>query len=268
MTAVPQVPGLPIIGNAKDLDHNDASKSFVRLAEQYGDIYRLNLLGSPVVIVNTQELLNEICDEKRFYKRPSGTLAEVRNGVGDGLFTAFEDEESWGIAHRVLMPSFGPFAIRNMFDEMHEIAAQCVSRWAREGREKEIDPTHDFTKIALDSIALCAMDTRFNSFYRDDMHPFVEAMGSFLHECGQRALRPKFMNDYVYRASTRRYWENIELMKATAVQAVKERRERPNSKKDLLNAMLEGVDSKTGKKMSDDCIVKNAITFLIAGELE
>jgi cytochrome P450/NADPH-cytochrome P450 reductase len=166
MTQIPGPPGLPIVGNINDLDSNDASKSFVRLADQYGDIFRINLLGRSVVVVNTQELANEICDEKRFHKVPSGALKEVRNGVGDGLFTAFETEENWHLAHRILMPSFGPIAIRNMYEEMHEIAAQMVSRWAREGPHKSIDPTEDFTKIALDSIALAAMSTRFNSFYR------------------------------------------------------------------------------------------------------
>jgi cytochrome P450/NADPH-cytochrome P450 reductase len=70
------------------------------------------------VIVSSYELLNELCDEKRFYKQPSGPLLQVRNGTGDGLFTAFGDEENWGLAHRILMPAFGPMSIRNMFDGM------------------------------------------------------------------------------------------------------------------------------------------------------
>ena len=67
-------------------------------------------------MVSSYELLNELCDEKRFAKRPSGGLLEVRNGVKDGLFTAFGDEENWALAHRILMPAFGPMAIRNMYD--------------------------------------------------------------------------------------------------------------------------------------------------------
>ena len=33
-------------------------------------------------------------------------------------------------------------------------------------------------RLALDTISLCAFDYRFNNFYREDMHPFVNAMVS------------------------------------------------------------------------------------------
>ena len=48
--------------------------------------------------------MNEVCDEKRFAKNVSGALEQIRNGVADGLFTAYSGEHNWEIAHRVLMP--------------------------------------------------------------------------------------------------------------------------------------------------------------------
>lgn len=48
--------------------------------------------------------MNEVCDEKRFTKLVGGALEELRNGVGDGLFTAHTHEKGWEVAHRVLMP--------------------------------------------------------------------------------------------------------------------------------------------------------------------
>ena len=38
-------------------------------------------------MINTHELLNEVSDEKRFRKHLSANLWEVRNALGDGLFT-------------------------------------------------------------------------------------------------------------------------------------------------------------------------------------
>lgn len=40
-----------------------------------------------MVVVNTQELVNEVSDEKRFLKNMTPGLAQVRNVAGDGLFT-------------------------------------------------------------------------------------------------------------------------------------------------------------------------------------
>jgi cytochrome P450/NADPH-cytochrome P450 reductase len=165
MAQIPQPRGLPIVGNVNEFDSSDQSKGFARLADTYGPIFRVNIFGRSVVVVNTQDLANDVCDEKRFHKVPTAVLGQVRNGVKDGLFTAFEEEDNWGLAHRILVPKFGPMAMADMYPEMYEIACQLVSRWAREPL-RAIDPTQDFTKLTLDSIALCAMDTRFNSFYR------------------------------------------------------------------------------------------------------
>ena len=84
----------------------------------------------------------------------AGALAQIRNGVEDGLFTAYHGEHNWEVAHRTLMPAFGPLRIRDMFDEMHDIASQLVIKWARFGGKEKIDVTSDFTKLTLDSIAL------------------------------------------------------------------------------------------------------------------
>ncbi|MCJ1471761.1 hypothetical protein MMC13_000401 [Lambiella insularis] len=264
-TPIPQPPGLPFVGNVRDIDPENAIASIARLADLYGPIFKLNILGNERIVVSSYELLNELCDEKRFAKSPNAALIQLRNGVGDGLFTAFNDEENWALAHRILMPAFGPMGIRNMYDEMLDIGSQLVSKWARYGPENKIKVTDDFTRLTLDSIALCAMDTRFNSFYHDNMHPFIDAMNVYLLESGRRASRPEFANNYIYRQSTKKYWESIELMRSVAVQVIKERRTHPSDKKDLVNAMLHGKDPKTGKTLPDDNIVDNMITFLIAG---
>ena len=44
----------------------------------------------------------------RFSKKVSGGLEQVRNGAGDGLFSAYPGEHNWGVAHRILMPAYGP----------------------------------------------------------------------------------------------------------------------------------------------------------------
>jgi len=78
----------------------------------------LTLGGRRTIFLSSHEYINEIADEKRFGKKVVGALDQVRNGVKDGLFTGHNNEEAWGIAHRVLIPAFGPLSIRGMFDQM------------------------------------------------------------------------------------------------------------------------------------------------------
>lgn len=182
----------------------------------------------------------------------------------DGLFTARENEANWGIAHRILMPAFGPASIQGMFPEMHEIASQLALKWARHGESAPIMVTDDFTRLTLDTLALCAMNYRFNSYYHDELHPFIEAMGDFLKESGARSLRPT-LTSVLYHQANRKYWEDIQVLRDTAQGVLDSRKKHPTGRKDLLSAMLDGVDSKTGQKLSDDSIIDNLITFLIAG---
>ncbi|KAK4080396.1 hypothetical protein Trihar35433_1501 [Trichoderma harzianum] len=261
---IPEPPGLPFLGNLGEFSANPI-EDIVRLSNTYGEIYRLHMGSRPVVFISTQALVNEVCDEKRFQKSLSSVLRVVREGVHDGLFTAHSDEPNWGKAHRVLTPAFGPLPIRDMFDEMHDISSQLALKLARHGPHKPIPVSDEFTKLALDTIALCSMDYRFNSYYKDKMHPFVQAMGDFLAECGRRNRRPGFAPNFLYRAANEKFYNDIAILRDTANAVVEARRKNPSDRKDLLGAMLNGVDPQTGEKLSDANITDQLITFLIAG---
>ena len=111
----------------------------------------------------------------------------------------------------------------------------------------------------------CAMGTRFNSFYKADLHPFVDAMVGALAESGARAIRP-LIATYLKRSSQRKYDADIAVCHQVANDLVKARKESPTEKNDLLNSMLNEKDPKTGESMTDESIVNNMITFIIAGE--
>ncbi|KAF4447133.1 bifunctional P-450:NADPH-P450 reductase [Fusarium austroafricanum] len=261
---IPEPPGYPLIGNLGEFTGNPLS-DLNRLADTYGPIFRLRLGAKAPIFVASNSMINEVCDEKRFKKTLKSALQQVREGVHDGLFTAFDDEPNWGKAHRVLVPAFGPLSIRGMFPEMHDIATQLCMKLARHGPQTPIDASDNFTRLALDTLALCAMDFRFNSYYKEELHPFIEAMGDFLTESGNRNRRPAFAPNFLYRAANEKFYADIALMKSVADEVVAARKANPSDRKDLLGAMLEGVDPQTGEKLSDDNITNQLITFLIAG---
>jgi len=101
---IPEPPGYPLIGNLGEFTSNPLS-DLNRLADTYGPIFRLRLGAKAPIFVSSNSLINEVCDEKRFKKTLKSVLSQVREGVHDGLFTAFEDEPNWGKAHRILVPA-------------------------------------------------------------------------------------------------------------------------------------------------------------------
>lgn len=264
--AVPQPPLKPLIGNLNELRGGCPVQSLMDLARTYGPFFKLTIFDHDVYVASSQELVNELCDETRFAKRVQGALKEIRAVAGDGLFTAYGDEPNWGKAHRLLMPAFGPIAIRGMFDSMLDIAEQMFVRWERFGPNAVIDVPDNMTRLTLDTIALCAFDYRFNSFYQDEMHPFVAAMVGALQEAGDRTRRPKLVSSLML-PKARQFQADKELLDQVARQLIAERRRDPrgSEKRDLLNLMLEGVDPVSGEKLSDENIGYQMITFLIAG---
>ncbi|KAJ3737687.1 fatty acid hydroxylase [Lentinula guzmanii] len=261
---IPQPPALPFIGNVAHLDRELPIQGFALLAQQYGEIYLIDILGRKLIFLNTQELANEVSNDAKFRKGVAGSLNEVRYLSGDGLFTAYDDEPNWAIAHRLLMPAFNTLAIRDMMEDMHDICGQLLLKWERFGPDYVIDPSDDLTRVALDTIALCSMSYRLNSFYTENQPAFAAAMTDFLKECYIRSTRPSLVQALMTGATAK--WEtDAKFMTDVATRILNERRENPIDKKDLLNTMLYSKDPKTGQGLSDDAIAKNLLTFLIAG---
>ena len=261
---IPQPKPWPVIGNILDIDGKTGIQSLMRLADEHGPIFRLELLGRNVLIVGGHDLVDELCDETRFAKKNHRALDNIREVVGDGLFTAYDGEPNWGIAHRLLTPAFGPLSVRGMVDRMQDVAEQMLLRWERFG-DAPIDVTDQVTRLTLDTIALCAFDFRFNSFYQTDMHPFVAAMLAGLEEAWRRTRRPEIATKLmVWRR--RRFEADTRLMFGLADELVARRRaENGPPRGDLLDKMLAGRDPVTGKGLCDENIRYQMVTFLAAG---
>jgi len=263
---IPQPPTYPFIKNVLSLDIKRPVQSMMALAEKYNGIYRLALPNDNLVIVSSLEYVEEFCDESRFDKKVFSALEKVRDLTGDGLFTAHTEEPNWGKAHRILTPAFGPHAMQDMFDKMYDVAEQLCIKLERLGPDEPINIPHNMTRLTLDTIALCAFDYRFNSFYTNEMHPFVEAMLFILHEANQHMRRLPIMNQLMYKTK-QRYYQQIDYMYTVADKIIQQRKTAGEEGHidDLLGRMLKGVDPDTGEKLSDQNITYQMVTFLIAG---
>ncbi|KAI9019699.1 cytochrome P450 family protein [Hyaloraphidium curvatum] len=258
----PGPPPTRIIGNLRDIDTNAPVWSLVRLAKQYGPIFKLKL-KQDFIVISSQELCNELCDVTRFDKRVHPALHHVRN-ISQGLFTSETSDPEWGIAHRILMPMFGPNALKDMFPGMLDIAEQMFLKWEREGPDHVFEASDNFTRLTFDAIALCAFNLRLNSFYREGMHPFVNAMVRALQEAGARSRRMPIANRLMAMVSNQ-HEEDIRSMRMVAEDLIAERKANPGGKKDILSTMMTATDPKTGMRMSDNSVTSNLIAFLIAG---
>lgn len=164
------------------------------------------------------------------------------------------------------MPAFGPGAVRGMFDDMHDIATQLALKWARLGKNEPFTPSEDFTRLAMDTLALCSMDYRFNSFYSTETHPFLQAMARVLRTSRYRARRPNnVVSNLYYRNENKQYFEDIAYLRKVSDDIVTHRASHSTERRDLVAAMQNNADPQTGKHMTDKSTTDNALSFLVAG---
>ncbi len=266
LSPIPRPPTKPVVGNMLSLDSSAPVQNLARLAKQLGPIYWLDMMGAPLVIVSGHDLVEELSDEKRFDKAVRGPLRRVRAVAGDGLFTADTTEPNWSKAHNILMQPFGNRAMQSYHPSMVDIAEQLVKKWERLNGDEEIDVVHDMTALTLDTIGLCGFDYRFNSFYRRDYHPFVESLVRSLETI--MMIRGLPMENLWMQKRRRDLAGDVAFMNKMVDEIVAERRknaEAAEDKKDMLGAMMTGVDRATGEQLDDVNIRYQINTFLIAG---
>ena len=262
---IPNPAGKPLIGNMLTVDSDMPLQSLMRLTRDNGPIFWLNMMGTPLVVVSGADLVDELSDEKRFDKAVRGSLRRIRALAGDGLFTSDTQEPNWGKAHNILLPTFAQRAMAGYLPLMLDIAGQLCTKWERLNADDEIDVVHDMTALALDTIGICGFGYRFNSFYRRDYHPFIDALTRTLETCMvQRGLPFEKM---MLRRRLDQLKQDVGFMNRLVDDIIRERRRGGGEQaiNDLLNFMLAGVDRQTGESLSDENIRYQILTFLIAG---
>jgi cytochrome P450/NADPH-cytochrome P450 reductase len=269
IVGIDDLPGphaLPVLGNLLDIDGTAPLDGFARMAKEYGPLYRLSMPSGPRLFLSGADLAAEVFDDARFDKAIGGGLANLRGGaIGNGLFTSDTDDPLWHRAHEILMAPFSMRAMRDYVPRMVDIGEQLMEKWARLNPDEEVDVPADMTRLTLDTIALCGFGYRFNSFYRETPHPFVQAMTRVLEEAQGRQRRLPLQNRMRIRAQ-RQLEEDSEFMVDLVDGLVRERRAQGEAADDtdLLGRMIAGR-TRDGESLPDENIRAQCITFLIAG---
>ena len=221
------------------------------MAGEYGPIFKAQRARRhPAASCPEPDLVDEICDDARFDKRSAAGWRTCSEGpAGAGLFTAETNDPLWQRAHNILMAPVQPAGDARLHaqDARHRRPADGQVGAAQPGRGgRRRRP--DMTRLTLDTIALCGFGYRFNSFYRDTPHPFVEAMVRTLAEAQARARQLPIQTRLRIRAQ-RQLEEDQAFMNDLVDRIIAERRAQGDAADttDLLGRMLTGVDKERAR---------------------
>lgn len=259
-------------------DNNQLTTARMTLAvkeEEGQDIFNLEMMGMTFACLTDVNAVEELItnDPERFTKNFDNTpFVHIWDKIfGKGLFFASTDDEKWKVAHSILKAPFAVKGVRTLMPTMNEQAdllMKCLEREVGYGGVCHID--HWVTKMAFETIAVCATGTSFGSFDDDQDAPFVTAMNTLLNGFEPLLTCPPQLWNIFFRKELAKIYADAKICRDTCIDVVRKRRagetHHAAGKKDLLDMMLVDKDSKTGKKMTDDMIVDNVLTFLFAGQ--
>jgi len=263
---IPQRPALPLVGHAFDIPTGaDGLLYVMKEAKELGPLFKLRVFGNEINVASGLDLVTELADESRFRKNVHNDLVILRAIGGDGLFTAFNDEPNWRKAHDVLMPAFSLGAMRGYHATMLRVARQLIGKWDTAAGNEPVDVAADMTRLTFDTIGLCGFGYDFDSFGREETHPFVTALSRALGFAQAKGESIPGM-DLFKRRQAEQFSTDVTLMKDLVDDVIRERRASGDrSTDDLLGRMLHTHDPVTGEPLDDVNIRHQAITFLIAG---
>lgn len=259
-TPIPQPPGIPLLGNIFDVDPSNTWTSLQKLWEKYGEIFKITVLGQQIVFVGSVALCEEICDQKRFRKFVGGPIVEIRYAVHDSLFSAFDNEASWGIHHRILAPLLTPEAVADHFIRVRDCASELTAKWRALSGDSPVSAIGELNRLDLETTTLCFYGRKLNGLTGPE-HPMIKAMNGATSEAIKRPTRPKFVNWLFYQS---RFEKDTKAMRQYAAECFQYRKANPTDRKDdMLYTMMNAKDPETGKSLSEQQIIDEIVTMPI-----
>ncbi|WP_369197996.1 cytochrome P450 [Streptomyces djakartensis] len=257
---------VPLLGDVLGVNRSTPVQDSMRYARRLGPVFRRRAFGKEFVFVWGGRHAADLADESRFAKHVGLGVANLRPVAGDGLFTAYNHEPNWQLAHDVLAPGFSREAMAGYHPMMLAVARRLTEHWDRAAAAgRAVDVPGDMTKLTLETIARTGFGHDFGSFERSRPHPFVTAMVGTLTYAQRLNTVPFPLAPLLLRSASRRNAADIAHLNHTVDELVRARRAAGPGDGDLLDRMLETAHPQTGERLDPQNVRRQVITFLVAG---
>ncbi|QBE67256.1 cytochrome P450 [Pseudoduganella lutea] len=267
---LPAPRGLPLLGNALQLQPATIHLAMERWSREYGPMFRARIGPREVVVLSDSAAITAVLrDRPDGFRRPSIT-AEVSAELGGNVGLFLAEGDVWRNQRRMVMHAFSPTAIRAYFDRMVQVAQRLEARWHAAG-EHEIDLNADLKRYAVDVIAGLAFGADVNTI-ESGGNAIQEHVETVLAGVARRSLLPFRYWRWFRLPADRRLERSVRAVREAtdgfiadaraAMAADPALREQPAN---MLQAMLAAADQPDSGV--DDCgVAGNVTTMLLAGE--
>ena len=166
--SLPGPRGLPLLGNALQLETPRLHQQLEEWAKVYGPFYQFSIASRRIVVVSDHEIVAQVLRDRPDGFRRTTRLEEVwlETGLPAGVFGA--NGESWRKQRRMVMAAFAPEHVRRYHPALVRVAQRLAARWARaagQGQAIELQP--ELMRFTVDTIAGLAFGAEVNTLESD-----------------------------------------------------------------------------------------------------
>jgi len=271
ITDLPGPPGLPLLGNARQIKPSRFHAILEDWARQYGRLYRFRMLGESVMVINDHRILGELLRDRPEGLARSRTIRLTADELGaNGVFSAEGDR--WRNQRKLVMRALTPEAVKHFFPTMERMTGRLLQRWndaLDAGRQPMV--ARDLKAWAMDIVMSLSFGADSNVLQSDDdpLQRDVELMFTMI---GRRMVLPvrywNWLKLPIDREADRmvgRITDRVQGFIADSrarIAANPALRTRPSN---MLEAMVAARDE-LGSGFTDEDVIGNAITLVFAGE--
>ncbi len=228
-----------------------------RLARNYGDVAFYRLFIYRTYQINHPDMVREVLVTKAAcFQKVARQRELIRRIAGEGILTT--DGPSWVRQRRMMLPAFQAHAGQQLAAAAVEQVQQMAAGW----RGQEVGIYRQMTDFMIRTVS--------RAFFGVPTDAEAERLGMALHTLGECLLD---LDGWIVRLAgvlpglhKRRREAAQRVLDTYLDEAIRQRREQPDAKQDLLGLLLAAVDVEgDGRRMSEEQVRSEARTMFYAG---
>ncbi len=262
---------LPLIGNLHQLDSTKAHLILEEWAARYGSIYQFWMGPTRVVATTDPALIEDVLRARpETFRRPENMDRIISELGVKGVFNA--EGEVWRPQRKLSVAALAQRNLHRLFPSIQMVAGRLKTRWERSASVgKTLDVVEELKRFTVDVTMLVVFGHDANTVEKGD-DVIQSELEVILPGINRRlfALIPTWR--YVQMPSDRRLnraFVNVRAwldgLLAEARIRLKTEPERAQKSSNFIEAMVT-VGDENGKPFSDNVIMSNLLTMLLAGE--
>ena len=260
--------GLPLLGNALQIDTTRLHLIAEKWSRTYGDYFRFRIGPRQIVVLaNPEAIAAALRDRPDGFQRTS-RLTRISQEMGfNGLFSAGGD--TWRKQRPMVMAGFDPARIKAYFPGLVKVTERFARRWQRAAEARvPIDLQADLMRYTVDVTAGLAFGADINTIESDE--DVIQAhLDKILPSLFKRLMAPF---PYWRWFRDKKLQGHLEALQSAVADFIAQARARMHAHPELrahptnlIEAMIAARDTE-GSGVDDRDVAGNVLTMLLAGE--